>query len=266
MSGALRPLLERDGCLLHAADSGGAGVPVLFSHGAGADSAMFARQAEALVAGGYRVVLWDLRGHGDSRPAAQPITADRAVADLVAVVEQLGLERPVLIGQSLGGNVSQAVVRRHPGLARALVVLDSTWNTQALSWLDRALLRLALPSLAAIPARRLPRLMASASAATPRGRAYAETAFGRQSKPEFLSAWRATVGLLEADAGYRTPVPLCLLRGEHDRTGDIMRSMPRWAAAEGIREHVIAGAGHLVNVDAPGETNEIILRFLGGLR
>jgi len=257
------PVLEREGCELHAWDSGGRGVPVLFSHGAGADSAMFSSQREPLIEHGYRVVTWDLRGHGASRPAARPITPERAIADLVALVEALELDRPVLVGQSLGGNLSQAVVRRHPALARGLVVIDSTWNAQRLTVLDRALLRLAAPSLALVPATRLPKLMAGASAETEAGKSYAEAAFGSLTKAEFLDAWRATVGLLEPEPGYRTPVPLALIRGERDRTGNIATAMPRWAAAEGIDEHVVAGAGHLANVDAPDAVNAILLAFLG---
>jgi pimeloyl-ACP methyl ester carboxylesterase len=261
----MRPILERDGCELWGDDSGGAGTPVLFSHGAGADAAMFAPQYEALVAAGYRVVTWDLRGHGRSRPAGEPITPERAVADLVALVDHLGLDRPVLAGQSLGGNLAQAVVRHHPRLARGLIVIGSAWNAGQLSALDRVLLRLATPSLAAIPAARLPRFMAEASAETAEGRAYAETAFRSLSKPEFLAAWRTTVGLLDPDPAYRTPVPLLLVRGDRDRTGNIATSMPRWAAAEGVPEHVVAGAGHIANLDAPDEVSEVLLAFLRGL-
>jgi pimeloyl-ACP methyl ester carboxylesterase len=265
MTMTLKPVLERKGCVLYASDSGGRGVPVLFSHGAGADSAMFAPQLEPLIERGYRVVTWDLRGHGASRPASRPISPELAVDDLVALVAALELDRPVLVGQSLGGNLSQAVVRRHPGLARALIVIDSTWNAQRLTVLDRALLRLAAPSLALIPASRLPRLMADASAASTAGRAYAEAVFGSLTKGEFLDAWRATVGLLDPDPGSRTPIPLALIRGDRDRTGNIAAAMPRWAAAEGIEEHVITGAGHLANLDAPDAVNGVLLAFLDGL-
>lgn len=259
---SLAPVLERDGCVLHASDSGGSGIPVVLSHGAGADSAMFERQRAALVDAGFRVVLWDLRGHGSSRPTAVPLTPERAIEDLVALVAELGLDRPVLGGQSLGGNLSQAVVRRHPDLGRGLIVIDSAWNAQRLSVVDRALLRLAAPALAAIPARRLPGVMASASAETTDGRRYAERAFGAMTKAEFLDAWRTTVGLLDPDPAYRTPVPLLLIRGERDRTGNIASAMPRWAAAEGVPEHVIATAGHLANLDAPDEVSRVLVDFL----
>lgn len=260
-----RTLLEREGCVLVGSDSGGAGIPVVLSHGAGADAGMFDPQVDALVAAGLRVITWDLRGHGRSRPATAPITPARAIEDLITLIGHLGLDRPVLIGQSLGGNLSQAVVRRDPAIARALVVIGSTWNAQQLNVRDRLLLRLAAPALSLIPARRLPALMADASATSPAGRRYAETAFRTQTKPEFLDAWRTTIGLLDAEPGYRTPIPLCLIRGELDRTGDISTSMPAWAAAEGIAEHVIPGAGHIANLDAPDAVNDVIVGFVRSL-
>lgn len=262
----MTPLLERDGCTLYGSDSSGDGVPVLFSHGAGADAAMFAPQLQPLIERGHRVVVWDLRGHGHSRPAALPITPQRAIDDLVALIGELHLDRPVLVGQSLGGNLSQAVVRRHPQLARGLVVIGSTWNAQRLTALDRGLLRLAAPLLRLIPAGRLPSVMANASAETEGARRYARTAFSTLTRTEFLDAWRTTVGMLEPDERYRAPVPLLLMRGERDRTGNIASAMPRWAAAEGVGEYVIAGAGHIANLDDPHAVNALLVPFVDGLR
>ncbi|GAA2205049.1 alpha/beta hydrolase [Nonomuraea monospora] len=251
-----------DGCEIRYADSGGDGIPVVFSHGAGADHVMFDAQRDHLSALGHRVVTWDLRGHGLSRPAGAPVTADRLIADLSALIGRLRLDRPVLVGQSLGGNLSQALVRRQPGLCRALVIIGSTWNTAPLSAGDRFLLRLAAPSLSVIPAGRLPEVMAGASAVTPAAKADARRAFSQLTKGEFVKVWRATVGFLDPDPGYRTPVPLCLIRGERDRTGNIAKAMPRWAAAEGVEEVVVPGAGHIANQDAPEAVNAAIETFL----
>jgi pimeloyl-ACP methyl ester carboxylesterase len=60
-------------------------------------------------------------------------------------------------------------------------------------------------------------------------------------------------------------VPLCLIRGDQDRTGNIASAMPRWAAAEGIEEVVIPGAGHIANQDAPDAVNTALLNFLRSL-
>lgn len=255
-------VLERPGCVLHYRDSRTSGVPVLLTHGAGADRRMFGPQYDALAATGYRVIAWDLRGHGASRPNHLPFTADRALEDLLALIDHLDLDRPVLVGHSLGGNLSQEAVRRDPGRFAGLVVIDSTWNTGPLTRTERFLLRCAAPVLRLIPTRSLPRLMANASAVTTHARHDAARAFGQLSKTEFIEVWQATISLVAPVPAYRTPVPLCLIRGAHDTTGNIATAMPRWAAAEGINEHVIADAGHIATQDAPQAVTDALLTFL----
>ncbi|WP_344842495.1 alpha/beta hydrolase [Nonomuraea dietziae] len=134
-------MLSVRGCDLRYADSGSGGLPLVFSHGAGADHVMFDDQRDYLQARGYRVVTWDMRGHGLSRSAGVRFTAEQAIADLRALIEHLALDRPVLVGQSLGGNLSQAVVQRHPDLARALIVIGATPNAAPLSWKERLLVK-----------------------------------------------------------------------------------------------------------------------------
>ena len=256
--------LEVEGCRLAYHDEG-VGIPLVLSHGAGADRRMFDAQVAFLVAQGFRTITWDLRLHAESRPSSVALSPSRLISDLVALVAHVGAERPVLVGQSLGGNLSQAVVRAHPELARGLVVIDSAWNTAPLTPIERLLLRTTAPALKMFPAARLATIMANESASTPAGRAYAERAFGSMPKADFVEVWRTTVGFLEPDPGYRTPVPLLLVRGAEDRTGNIASAMPRWATAEGVSEVVVPGAGHLANVDDPEAVNAALLAFLTAL-
>lgn len=257
--------LRRDGCVLRYSDIAGSGIPVVFIHGAGADHAMFESQRDVLRAAGFRVVLFDLRGHGVSRPNTAAITADVLVSDVEALIAHLGLSRPVLIGLSLGGNIAQRLVRQAPNGYRALGVLDSTWNTGPLSWIERSSLRLAAPLLRLIPARSLPGVMADASAVTEPARAYLRRAFAAISKAEFLKIWRVTTEFVEPDSDYRTQLPLLLMRGAKDRTGNIATSMPQWAIADGVAEVVIPDAGHVVTLDAPEPVNFALLAFLRNL-
>ncbi len=251
--------LERPGATVSYVDADGSGRALVLVHGAGVDSTMYARQLSALADAGHRVIAVDLRGHGASTLAdGVRITASDLLDDLIALLERLRLDSPVLVGHSLGGNLAQAVVRQHPRLVGGLVAIDCTWNTGPLTALDRLGLRLAAPGLAAIPARRLPALMASASAVTPDAVAALEAAFARMPKARLLDVWRATVSLVEPDRAYRTPVPLTLVRGERDRTGNIAKAMPAWAAAEDVAEHVIPGAGHVPTLDAPDAVAAIL--------
>ena len=97
-------------------------VPVVLVHGwsASADINWFS-VFEAL-GEVHRVVAVDLRGHGhDARSVLRLRLADCA-ADVAAVIEVLGLDRPIVVGYSMGGMVAQLVWRRHPHLVGGLVL------------------------------------------------------------------------------------------------------------------------------------------------
>ena len=257
--------LHRTGASIRYGDGGGDGRPVVFLHGAGMDHTMFLAQAEAVQAVGHRAVLCDLRGHGESElSTGVRFAAADAIADLAALLDALELHRPVLIGHSLGGNLAQAFVREHPQRVGGLIVVDATWNAGPLSALERFGLWLAAPTLALIPASRLPRLMARASAVTPSAIDEITRVFDRMPKKTFLDVWRATVSFVDPDPQYRTPVPLGLIRGAEDRTGNIAKAMSAWAAAEEVDERVIAGAGHVVTLDAPEASSRAIVEVLEG--
>ncbi|WP_345436136.1 alpha/beta fold hydrolase [Microbacterium gilvum] len=259
--------LDRSNAVIAFSDSGGDGVPVVLTHGAGVDHTMFDVQAADLVRDGLRVVVWDLRGHGQSTLAdGVRFVARDALEDLDALLWECEIERAVLVGHSLGGNLVQAFSRAHADRVRGMIILDSTWNTGPLSSLERMALRIAAPALSLVPARRLPALMARASAVKPETVARAERLFARMPKSRFLDVWKATASFVEPDPRHRTEVPFALIRGADDRTGNIATSMPRWAALENVAEHVVPGAGHIVTWDAPAQTAHALREILENWR
>lgn len=246
-------------------DSGGDGIPVVLTHGAGMDASTWDAQAAALAADGHRVVVWDLRGHGSSTlDPRRRFTAADALDDLAALLDAVGAERAVLVGHSLGGNLSQAFAHAHPDRVAGLVVVDATWNAGPLTGLERFGLTISTPVMGMFPAGSLARTMARASAVTPAAIARAEEVLARMPRRRFLDVFGATTSLLDPDPARRTPVPLALIRGERDRTGNIATAMPRWAQAEGVAERVIPDAGHLVSWDAPDATTRELRDILAG--
>lgn len=123
----LSDALHRPGALIRYSDSGGDGPAVVFTHGAGMDHTVFAPQLQAVRATGRRAIAHDLRGHGASAlDDGIRFTAADALEDLAALLDALDLQHPVLVGHSLGGNLSQALVRRRPDRAGGLVVISAT--------------------------------------------------------------------------------------------------------------------------------------------
>jgi len=96
--------------------------PLLLLHGFGNQAHIWDPFAQT-VAGRYRVFALDSRGHGDSDHAAEyddQLNAD----DTLAVVEDLGLQRPTLIGFSMGAANAMIVLSRRPELVERLVLVD----------------------------------------------------------------------------------------------------------------------------------------------
>lgn len=259
----LEKWLNRPGAKVAFSDTAVDARAVVFTHGAGMDHTMWEDQAAALGAAGYRVILWDMRGHGESSLSSETqFTVTDALDDLAALLDECRVERPVLVGHSIGGNLGQAFVQAHPDRVAGLIVVDATWNAGPLSTFERLGLRLAALALRLIPASKLPALMAKASATTPSAISRTEAVFAQMPKARFLDVWVAAVSMIDPDPVSRCPVLLGLVRGEHDGTGNIATAMPQWARSVGVAEHIIPGAGHIVTWDAPEATSQALLQIL----
>lgn len=114
----------RDGVSLAYMDTGSGGPPLVFIHGWCCDRSYWRDQLIEFQ-GRHRTVAVDLRGHGDSDKPDQDYAISGFVDDVAWLCEKIGLERPVIVGHSMGGVIGLNLVRKHPDLARALVMVDS---------------------------------------------------------------------------------------------------------------------------------------------
>lgn len=105
-----------------------AGAPVfVLVHGLASNARLWDGVAARLVECGYGAVTVDLRGHGRSAKPDAPYDIPTVADDLAALIGALGLERPVVAGQSWGGNVVVELAARHPGAVRGIVCVDGGW-------------------------------------------------------------------------------------------------------------------------------------------
>lgn len=112
--------MQHDGLDLAVRDYGGSGPPILLIHGAGQTLADWSAMATHLTER-HRVVAMDLRNHG--RSGSGPWTWDAALGDVAAVVDHFRLERPAVVGHSLGGMLA-AIYGERVADCRAAVNLD----------------------------------------------------------------------------------------------------------------------------------------------
>ncbi len=117
--------IERDGVKIYYEDHG-SGPAVLLSHGYSATSRMWEGQVAALKTH-YRVITWDMRGHGASdSPADQKQYSEAAtVDDMAAILKACGVAKAVIGGLSLGGYMSLAFNLKYPEMVQALMLFDT---------------------------------------------------------------------------------------------------------------------------------------------
>src|SRR5436309_3485017 len=142
------PKLNRDGVNIHY-EIFGSGPPLLLTHGYSSTSAMWQGQIAAL-SKHHTLILWDMRGHGQSDYPDDPAAYSEAltVGDMAALLDRAGAQTAIVGGLSLGGYMSLAFVRAHPARVRALLIIDTgpgfrkddardAWNKRAFETADR---------------------------------------------------------------------------------------------------------------------------------
>jgi pimeloyl-ACP methyl ester carboxylesterase len=115
--------VRRDSVKLAVRDFGGDGRDLLLVHGLASTSHIFDLLAPELTSG-FHVVAYDQRGHGESSKPSSGYGFDQTAADGAAVIRELGLDRPVVVGHSWGANVALELAVRAPGLTSGLILLD----------------------------------------------------------------------------------------------------------------------------------------------
>jgi pimeloyl-ACP methyl ester carboxylesterase len=239
---------------------GGQGSPVLLGHGYSATGRMWDSQRAAL-GDRYRIISWDMRGHGQTESPADPAqySAALTVADMRALLQHCGVERAVVGGLSLGGYVSLAFYRAHPEMVRALVICDSgpgyrnaearaAWNTRAH---ERAV-ELESKGLDALAGRSREMREAMGHHRSAQGLAHAARGMLAQQDSAVI------------DSLPSIRVPTLVIVGDRDQ--------PFLAPCEymakkipGARLEVIPDAGHSSNLDQPAIFNRVLGNFLQSL-
>lgn len=262
------PTTTRSGLEIHYTVQG-SGPPVLLGHSFLCSGAMWEPQAGPL-SERFTVVNVDARGHGESAPAPPGTTLDDMLADMLAVLDEEGIDRAIWAGLSMGGMVAMRAALGAPDRVRALILLDTDAGAEH-TWirLRYALLaRLAGP-LGIRPV--LPRVL--------------RLMFGRTSLRErrtLVGEWRerfagvhltSVRNMTGAIAGREdllgrlgvVAVPTLVIVGAEDATLPPERAVRIANAIPGAEYLEVEGAGHLSTLERPDLVTPAMLRFLEAL-
>ena len=113
-----------NGVKLHYYRTGGKKPPLVLAHGITDDGLCWTPVAEAL-AEEYDVIMVDLRGHGKSEAPDTGYTLENMASELADLIRKLGIEKPVLLGHSMGAIAALLVAGLFPDLPRAIILEDA---------------------------------------------------------------------------------------------------------------------------------------------
>jgi pimeloyl-ACP methyl ester carboxylesterase len=115
----------------------GAGRPLILLHGGLGTGEMFG-PVLAQLAEGHKVVVVDLQGHGRTADIDRPIDVRLMAGDIAALIDHLGLDKPDIVGYSLGGGVALQTAVQYPDKVRRLVVASANMRPDAIDPAIRA--------------------------------------------------------------------------------------------------------------------------------
>lgn len=252
------PRLDRAGVGLYYEEAGSGTPPLLLVHGWCCDHTYLAPQF-AHFQRAHRVVTVDLRGHGQSDKPEQEYTRAAFTDDLIWLSGQLGLDRPVVVGHSLGGAIALDLAVRYPDLVAAIVLLDAPIAPPRANWPARQRLVEELHS---------PRYLAAATRYVADGMFLPTDDPDRKAKivAGMTAAPRhVLVSSFENIVRYDTEAAAAALRVP---VLSIVCSQPRSDLVR-FRElcpHLVqgqtVGAGHFLQLEVPDQVNAMIERFL----
>ncbi|HZC25811.1 MAG TPA: alpha/beta fold hydrolase [Actinopolymorphaceae bacterium] len=248
----------------------GTGDPLVLVHGHPFDRTMWQPQVEHLTRAGWRVIVPDLRGYGGSTVVPERTTWDTFARDVARLLDHLGVGHHVLGGLSMGGQIVLEYYRLFSARVRALLLADTfaaAETQQGRKVRNEVADRVVREGMTSYAAELLPRMVAPSTLATMP--AVAEHVLGmmrrtpaegaaaalraRAERPDYVELLsRITVPTLVVVGSDDAFTPECDARLIHERiVGSVLE--------------IVAGAGHLPNLERPKDFNVALDAFLDTL-
>lgn len=244
------------------------GKPLVFlTHGLGIDHETFNSQLNSL-ADYYRIVVWDLPGHGESFSLNEDskLSFSTFTECLLGLMDELKAKKAILIGQSLGGLISQYVAFYHPERVAAVVDIGSLPLHKGLGNKHNKSFKAFFPILNLLPGSILSFWFARQKAVKKETRKYLRDVTIKNGKRQILDTTKAMLeGLTEGIEGLINH-PLLIIHGEKEQK-HIIKSAKMWHDEAPMSEYaIIPNAGHIANQDNPQEFSRLVLSFLKKLK
>ena len=222
----------------------GSGPPLLLIHGLMVTGEMFEPVIERFAAR-HRVIIPDLRGHGQSRGLPPPYTAAQLASDLAHLLDHLGIDSTAVLGYSQGGAIAQQLVLDYPDKCNRLVLACTYAFNMATprEWLEGHLAPLMIRLLGL---RRLANLAVSQSMLNvDQARAkWLADLMTSQDRTLMLTAWKETMAFDSRKRLQEIQCPTLVIAGSKDQGVPIHHAKMLHEGIPGSQLVIIDGADH----------------------
>jgi 3-oxoadipate enol-lactonase len=241
-------------------------TPVIFLHGIGGGAKSFAPQIASFANAGYQPVALDLPGYGAREPV-EAMSFEALAEDVEFAITRNALEKPVLLGHSMGGMVVQTMLRRKPEAYAAAVLsctspafgnpsgdFQKTFVAERLAPLDAG------KTMAEIAPGAANGIMGPN--ADPAGRALFAEQYAEVPEATYRAAVKCLVTFDERTNLANIKVPVLCLACEHDRQAPAPMVEKMASKIPGAQYVCLPGLGHMPNLEAPAIFDAAIFTFL----
>jgi 3-oxoadipate enol-lactonase len=238
----------------------GEAMPIVFLHGVGSDKSVWRPQLDYFGAT-RRTLAFDYPGYGDSDPAPDGTTRDDYAAAILYAMTKLGIAKAHICGLSLGGVVAIAMHHRAPERCASLILADTfAVHPDGQAIYDRSLA--GSQDLPAMAEARVGVLLAQP--AEPNIRREVVATMSRIDPAAYRIGAEAVWLADQRERAAAIRVPNLVLVGDQDKVTPPSLSEELAALIPDAKLQVIAGAGHLANIEKPGDFNRAVEDFILG--
>ncbi|PCD00716.1 alpha/beta fold hydrolase [Halopseudomonas pelagia] len=256
------PHAKINGCSLFYTDQGD-GEVVLLIHGLGSSTRDWEYQLPSLLPQ-YRVICLDMRGHGQSDKPKGGYSIKGFADDCIAFIEKLNLEKPHIVGISMGGMIAFQLATQRPELPASLTIVNSAPEVIPRKPAEYVMVAKRLFFAHVLPLSVTARGLAKLLFPKPEHATIRETFESRWNENDrsaYLASLRAIIGWGVSDRLDRINCPVLVISGDQDYTP--VESKREYVSRLGdARLEVIEDSRHGTPIDQADNFNALLLDFL----
>lgn len=215
----------------------------------------------------YRVLRYDTRGHGASQVTAAPYSIALLAADLVGLMDVLGIAKAHLVGLSMGGMVCQFVGANHPDRVLSLSLCDTASEMPPRTmWAERFATANAqgLEGLVENTIKRW--FISSFTAAQPEKIAAVRGMILGTAVEGYIGCGSAVRDMAQTTMLLKIKAPTLILVGRQDPACTVEQATVLHRVIDGSRMEIIENAAHLSNIEQPAEFNRMVRGFIDSVQ